>query len=74
MLLELYEGNRLKREKVSLIYENGRIRRENEGLALQITSSSQMTKQVIEREFALKEKIITIKNELVKLKVANDMG
>lgn len=31
-LLEVYEENRLRQDKVQLLHENARLRRENEGL------------------------------------------
>jgi hypothetical protein len=57
-----------------MIFENARLRRENDSLRKDIESSQKLKTIVLDREFSLKKKIIDLKNELVRLRVTYDMG
>ena len=41
-MLQLFEGGRLRRDKVQLIYENARLRRENNSLMKDVEGSKQI--------------------------------
>ena len=57
-----------------MIFENARLRRENDSLRKDIESSQKLKTLLLDREFSLKKKIIDLKNELVRLRVTYDMG
>ena len=73
-MLQLFEGGRLKRDKVHMMFESARLRRENDSLRKEVESSKKLQQKIIEREIHLKKKLIDLKNELVRIRVAYDMG
>jgi regulator of replication initiation timing len=74
ILIQLYEGNRLKKERVTLIYENSRLRRESESIRKELSAANELKNAVLNREYKLKKRLIELKNELVKIRVKEDMG
>lgn len=73
-MLQLFEGGRLKRDKIHLVYENARLRRENDTLRKEVDNSKKLQEHIISREFNLKKRLVDLKNELVRLRVTYDMG
>ena len=69
----MHEGNRLRRDRVSLIYENARLRRDNDSLLKEVTGSKSLQSKVLGREYNLKKRIVELKNELVHIRVKDDM-
>ncbi|CDW81066.1 UNKNOWN [Stylonychia lemnae] len=73
-MLQLFEGGRLKRDKIQLVYENARLRRENNAFKKEVDSIKKIKDESIAREFLNKKQIVELKNELVRLRVTYDMG
>eukprot|EP00347_Sterkiella_histriomuscorum_P009187 403342191 len=73
-MLQLFEGGRLKRDKIHLVYENARLRRENDTLRKDVDNSKKFQDKIVVREFGLKKRLVELKNELVRLRVTYDMG
>lgn len=73
-MLQLFEGGRLKRDKVHMTFDSARLRRENDSLRKEVESSKTLQQKVIEREIHLKKRLIDLKNELVRIRVTYDMG
>jgi len=70
----VYEGNRLRADKVGLLFENGRLRRENQALLVEVGVMQRTKKDSEKNEYDQKRTIAQLKNEIVKLKVNYDMG
>ena len=74
VLIQVHEGVRYKRDRVQLMYENSRVRRENESVRREAEASQEIRDQMLLNEYQLKKRLVELKNEMVKLRVREDMG
>jgi hypothetical protein len=56
------------------VYENFRLRRENDSLRKESEASHELRDQMLAHEYQLKKRLVELKNEMVKLRVRDDMG
>jgi hypothetical protein len=69
----VYEGNRLRKDKTDLLFENSRLRRDNDYITKELESKRLLQNKILIREKGLKKTINELKNQLVMIKVSIDM-